>query len=122
MEQMVSNGGIKRPSDGKPVESIAFIQCAGSRDEDHLPYCSAVCCRVSLKQALYVRQQYPDAKVYIIYKDIRSPAQFERFYANVQEDEGVMLMTFPIVMTKSGWSIQCFATLKKTDHKSSSGQ
>jgi len=91
MEEMVSNGGIKRPSDGKPVDSVAFIQCAGSRDQDHLPYCSAVCCRVSLKQALYVREQYPDAKVFIIYKDVRSPAQFERFYAHVQEDDGVFL-------------------------------
>jgi quinone-modifying oxidoreductase subunit QmoB len=91
MEEMVANGGIKRPSDGKPPESVAFIQCAGSRDQDHLPYCSAVCCRVSLKQALYVRSQHPQAKVYVIYKDIRSPAQYERFYANVQEDEGVLL-------------------------------
>jgi quinone-modifying oxidoreductase subunit QmoB len=91
MEEMVSNGGIKRPSTGKPVESVTFIQCAGSRDQDHLPYCSAVCCRVSLKQAMYVRKQYPDAKVYIIYKDLRSPAQFELFYANVQDDEGIFL-------------------------------
>jgi quinone-modifying oxidoreductase subunit QmoB len=91
MEEMVSNGGIKRPSDGKPVGSVAFIQCAGSRDQDHLPYCSSVCCRVSLKQAIYVREQYPDAKVYVIYKDIRSPAQYERFYANVQQDDGILL-------------------------------
>ncbi len=91
MEEMVSNGGIKRPSDGKPVSSVAFIQCAGSRDQDHLPYCSAVCCRVSLKQAMYVREQHPDAKVYVIYKDIRSPAQYERFYANVQQDAGIFL-------------------------------
>jgi len=89
MEEMVSNGGIKRPSDGKEIESIAFIQCAGSRDQDHLPYCSAVCCRVSLKQALYVREQYPNAKIYVIYKDLRSPAQYERFYATVQEDDGI---------------------------------
>ncbi|MEJ2720703.1 MAG: hydrogenase iron-sulfur subunit [bacterium] len=91
MEEMTASGGIKRPSDGKPIRSIAFIQCAGSRDQDHLPYCSAVCCRVSLKQAMYVREQYPDAKIYIIYKDVRTPAQFERFYANVQEDDGVFL-------------------------------
>jgi quinone-modifying oxidoreductase subunit QmoB len=91
MEEMVSNGGIKRPSNGGSVESIAFIQCAGSRDQDHLPYCSSVCCRVSLKQAMYVRAQYPDAKIYVIYKDIRSPAQYERFYTNVQEDEAIFL-------------------------------
>ena len=91
MEKMVADGAMKRPSDGKPVESVAFIQCAGSRDQDHLPYCSAVCCRVSLKQAKYVREQYPNSKVYIIYKDIRTPAQFEAFYASVQEDEGIFL-------------------------------
>jgi quinone-modifying oxidoreductase subunit QmoB len=91
MEQMVSNGGIKRPSDGGSVESVTFIQCAGSRDQEHLPYCSSVCCRVSLKQVMYIRQQYPDAKIYVIYKDIRSPAQYERFYTNVQEDEGIFL-------------------------------
>jgi len=89
VEEMAANGGIKRPSDGKPIESIAFLQCAGSRDQDHLPYCSAVCCRVSLKQVKYVRAQYPDAKVYVIYKDVRSPQQFELFYADVQNDSNV---------------------------------
>jgi quinone-modifying oxidoreductase subunit QmoB len=89
MEDMVTSGEVKRPSDGKAIDSIAFIQCAGSRDQDHLPYCSAVCCRVSLKQAMYIREHYPDAKIYIIYKDLRSPAQYERFYAKAQEDEGI---------------------------------
>ena len=89
LEEMAANGGIKRPSDGKPIESVAFLQCAGSRDQEHLPYCSAVCCRVSLKQVRYIREQYPDAKVYVIYKDIRSPQQFEMFYADTQNDDNV---------------------------------
>ncbi len=91
MEQMVAEGKLVRPSDGKAPESVVFIQCAGSRDPDHLPYCSSVCCRVSLKQAMYVREQYPDASIYILYKDLRSPAQYERFYAHIQEDDGVFL-------------------------------
>jgi len=89
MEELAAKGELKRPSDGKPIDSIAFIQCAGSRDQEHLPYCSAVCCRVSLKQTFYIREQYPDAKIYVIYKDLRSPAQFEKFYAYVQNDEGI---------------------------------
>ncbi|MFH2050753.1 MAG: hydrogenase iron-sulfur subunit [bacterium] len=89
LEDMYKKGEIKRPSNGKPVESIVFLQCAGSRDQDHLPYCSAVCCRVSLKQVKYVRENYPDAKIYVIYKDVRSPQQFEQFYAAVQNDEAV---------------------------------
>jgi len=66
LEQMAAAGEIRRPSDGKPVEEVLFIQCAGSRDPDHLPYCSGVCCMASLKHARYIREQNPDAKVYII--------------------------------------------------------
>lgn len=91
METMVKAGGITRPSTGKAPESVAFIQCAGSRDQEHLPYCSAVCCRVSLKQAMYVRQQYPDAKIYVIYKDVRSPQQYELFYQQAQDDDAIFL-------------------------------
>lgn len=91
LEQTGFDGPVKRPSDGKPAKSIAFIQCAGSRDKDHLPYCSAVCCRVSLKQAKQVRDNNPDANVYILYKDLRAPAQYENFYKTVQQDPGIML-------------------------------
>ncbi len=97
VEEMTSNGGIKRPSDGGVPKSVAFIQCAGSRDQDHLPYCSAVCCRVSLKQAIYIREAYPDTHVYILYKDLRSPGQYELFYKNVQEDEGIFLTKGEVV-------------------------
>ncbi len=88
-EEMAKSGGIKCPSDGRKPKEVVFIQCAGSRDKEHLPYCSAVCCRVSLKQALYVRESDPDAKAIILYKDMRAPAQWEEFYKRVQEDEGV---------------------------------
>ncbi len=101
MEEMVANGGIKRP-DGGDIKSVAFIQCAGSRDQDHLPYCSAVCCRVSLKQAKYVLEQYPDAKVYILYKDMRTPAQFEIFYAKMQEEKNLFLTKGEVVGIEEG--------------------
>jgi quinone-modifying oxidoreductase subunit QmoB len=91
MEAMAKAGKIARPSDGKVPESVAFIQCAGSRDPEHLPYCSDFCCTASLKQALYVREQNPDAVAYILYKDIRTPGQTELFYKQVQSDPGVML-------------------------------
>lgn len=88
-EEMAKSGKIVRPSDGKPAKHVVFVQCAGSRDKDHLPYCSSVCCRVSMKQALYVREMDPDATAMILYKDIRSPSQWEDFYRRVQEDDGV---------------------------------
>ena len=80
-----TGGKIVRPSDGKVVKNIAFVQCAGSRDENHLPYCSGVCCMASLKQATYVIKQTPDAKVTMFYIDVRAMGKYEDFYANVQD-------------------------------------
>jgi quinone-modifying oxidoreductase subunit QmoA len=87
-----TGGRILRPTDGKEVESIAFVQCAGSRDENHLAYCSAVCCMASLKQATYVREQYPDARISIFFMDVRAPGRYEDFYQRVQQDEGLEVL------------------------------
>ena len=84
-----TRGKIVRPSDGKEVKRVAFVQCAGSRDVNHLPYCSAICCLSSLKETTYIRDQYPDAEVYIFYIDIRTPGTYEDFYRRVEEDEKV---------------------------------
>jgi quinone-modifying oxidoreductase, subunit QmoB len=89
MEEQLASGPPTRPSDGKPARRIAFIQCAGSRDKEHLPYCSAVCCRVSIKHALTVRELDPECEVYVLYKDIRTPGQYEDFYRRAQEDVGI---------------------------------
>lgn len=83
---------VKRKSNGDAVKSIAFIQCAGSRDENHLPYCSTVCCMSSLKEAALIRKNNPDANVYIIYKDIRTPGEYENFYRKMQDDEGIFMV------------------------------
>jgi quinone-modifying oxidoreductase subunit QmoA len=82
-----TEGNIVRPSDGREITKVGFVQCAGSRDENHLPYCSAVCCLASMKQATYVRERYPDAEIHLFYIDIRSPGRMEDFYTKVQEDE-----------------------------------
>ena len=91
MEEKLSAGEPLVTKDGKPVKKIAFIQCAGSRDENHLPYCSSVCCMVSLKQALFCREQDPESQMFIFYKDLRTPGQYEDFYKRVQDDEGTFL-------------------------------
>jgi len=92
LEAMVKDQGkITRPSDGKEVKSIAFIQCGGSRDKEHHSYCSSICCLTSLKQALYLREGDEDAKAYIFYEFMRTPGQYEDFYRRAQEDPGVFL-------------------------------
>jgi quinone-modifying oxidoreductase, subunit QmoA len=98
MERMASPNGptkgqVLRPSDDKAPESVAFVQCAGSRDENHLPYCSYICCMASLKQATYVRERYPEAKIYIFYIDLRAPGQrYEKFYQTIKEDPNVFFV------------------------------
>jgi quinone-modifying oxidoreductase subunit QmoB len=97
MEELIAAGAITRPSDGKPARRILFIQCAGSRDEDHLPHCSAVCCRVTIKQALVARKFDSEAEAYVLYKDIRAPGQYEEFYRTAQEDPGIFFTKAEVV-------------------------
>jgi quinone-modifying oxidoreductase subunit QmoA len=84
-----TEGKIIRPSNGEPVGKVALIQCAGSRDHNHLPYCSMICCLASLKHAAYVREQHEDAKVDIYYIDIRAHDKMSQFYERVRNDENI---------------------------------
>ncbi|MCB1785700.1 MAG: CoB--CoM heterodisulfide reductase iron-sulfur subunit A family protein [Gammaproteobacteria bacterium] len=84
-----TGGKILRPSDGKEAKNVAFIQCAGSRDRNHLYHCSRICCMASLKQTHYVVDAYDDAKVTIYYIDIRAIDRFEDFYARVRAMDNV---------------------------------
>ena len=87
-----TGGKLLRPSDGKEAKNIAFIQCAGSRDRNHLTHCSRICCMASLKQSTYLTEAYGDdeaAKATIYYIDIRAIDRFEDFYKKVQDDPKV---------------------------------
>lgn len=94
LEQLAkaANGGpIKRPSDGKEVKKVIFVQCAGQRSdkEGHLNYCSGHCCLTSIKQAMYFKDQNPDIETDILFTDLRTPgAPGEDFYRSGQ-DKGV---------------------------------
>jgi len=88
-----TGGKLVRPSDGKEAKNVAFIQCAGSRDRNHLKHCSRICCMASLKQSTYVREKYADdASVSIYYIDIRAIDRFEDFYKKVQADPKVQFI------------------------------
>jgi len=88
-EELAKNNNISRPSDNKKADKILFIQCAGSRDEKHLPYCSTYCCATTLKHAKYARDMNKDSTVFIIYKDIRTPGMYEHFYQEIQKDDHI---------------------------------
>ncbi|MDA1090857.1 MAG: CoB--CoM heterodisulfide reductase iron-sulfur subunit A family protein [Proteobacteria bacterium] len=94
MERLAAHNGptggkILRPSNGEPAKKVALIQCAGSRDTNHLAYCSRICCLGSLKHAAYLREQYADAEVDIYYIDIRAHDKLEAFYQKVKDDDRV---------------------------------
>jgi heterodisulfide reductase subunit A2 len=79
-------GRLIRPSDGQPPKSMAIIQCVGSRDKRFNEYCSGFCCMYSIKNALLLKQMYPDMDLTIFYMDIRTPAKgYEEFYNRARE-------------------------------------
>ncbi len=90
MERLLAPHGpynrMLRPSDGKEPESIAFIQCAGSRDLSMgIEYCSRICCMYSIKQAMLLSGALPLADLTIYYMDIRAFGKgYEQFYQNAQ--------------------------------------
>ena len=95
-----TKGRILRPADGKEIRHVAFCQCAGQRDENHLPYCSRVCCLASLKQALLVREQYPRARISIYYIDLRAFGRNESLLARVREDASIRLIRGKVAKVK----------------------
>jgi len=94
MERLASpdgptGGKILCPGTGKPPKRVAMIQCAGSRDLNHLAYCSMICCLASLKHAAYIREQLPEAEIDIYYIDIRAHDKMTSFYERVKRDAKV---------------------------------
>ena len=88
-----TGGKILRPSDGKEAKNIAFIQCAGSRDHNHLKHCSRICCMATLKQTRYVLDALADeANVSIYYIDIRAIDRIDDFYQQVKANKNVTLI------------------------------
>lgn len=87
LAKTANGGAIKRPSDGKEVKSVVFVQCVGQRSdqEGHLSYCSGHCCMTSVKQAMYFKDANPDVDAMVLYTELRMPgAGGEDFYRNGQ--------------------------------------
>ena len=82
-------GHIKRPSDGELPKRIAFLQCIGSRDQDH-PYCSSVCCMAATKEALIAKEHHPELDIHIFLMDLRAYSKgYLDYYNRARENYGV---------------------------------
>jgi quinone-modifying oxidoreductase subunit QmoB len=113
MEELAANGKIVRPSDGAPVNSVAFLDCADESVEHPFQYSSYVPSLVTLKQAQYLRESNPDGKAYLFYENMRTPGQYEKYYEAMQNDPGVFLSKGSVVGV-SGNGSQLTVELKDT--------
>jgi len=85
-----TGGKIIKPSTGKEPKKVVFVQCAGSRDKNHMPYCSSICCMYTAKHALLYKHAVHDGEAYIFYIDIRATGKgYEEFIARVMEEERI---------------------------------
>jgi heterodisulfide reductase subunit A len=84
-----TGGEIIRPSNKKPARRIVMIQCVGSRDRRWNPWCSSICCMISLKHAMLIKSAYPDADVSICYIDIRTTGREHEYYYERAREMGI---------------------------------
>ncbi|MBU0567572.1 hydrogenase iron-sulfur subunit [bacterium] len=68
---------------------VVIITCVGSRDENHLPYCSSICCFLGLKEAKLIKDTFPSTEVYLCYIDMRAYGEFEQLYSILRKVHGV---------------------------------
>jgi heterodisulfide reductase subunit A len=123
MERLLAPHGpymrVIRPSDGKEPDSIAYVQCAGSRDKTlDVPYCSRVCCMYAIKQAMLLSGALPLADITIYYMDIRAFGKgYEQFYQNAKA-MGVEFVKGKIAKIEQGDNQ--YVTLRYEDQESGS--
>jgi len=79
-------GELIRPSDGEHPRRLAIINCVGSRDKRFNPWCSNFCCMYAIKNAVLLKQTYPDMDITIYFMDIRTPSKgYEEFYDRARQ-------------------------------------
>ena len=85
-------GHLKRPSDGKRPIKVLFINCVGSRDVKKNPWCSVICCNLSLKNSKLIKSEYPDSQILCTYIDIRACGKDYEEYYRRSRDAGIIFV------------------------------
>ena len=98
LEESLAEGTFDFPGD-KPG-TVVMIQCVESRTQEH-PYCSRVCCSQAIKNAITIKTRYPEANVYIIYRDIRTYGLREKYYQRAR-DLGVLFLCYDLEPDENG--------------------
>ena len=92
LEAMLADSKLTLPSGKGDPKRVVIVQCAGSRDPEHLPYCSGECCGATLKQVAVIHREFPEVECVVVYRDMRTPGQLEHFYEAVQEQENTLFL------------------------------
>jgi heterodisulfide reductase subunit A len=99
LERMLSatgpyGGMVLRPSDGKVVKKIGFIQCVGSRDRSiGNPYCSSVCCMFAIKEAVIAQEHNPGLEATLFFMDMRAfGKEFDDYYIRAEKEHGIRFL------------------------------
>ncbi len=97
-------------TDPRKLKQVVFIQCASAGDEEILKYCSRTCCTQSVKNAIRIKEENPDAQVYILFRDMRTYGFYEQYYKRARE-MGVYFIQYtgpqrPEVVTGSDGSVR----------------
>ncbi len=84
-----TNGEVIKPSDRKPAKRIVMVQCVGSRDRRWNPWCSSICCMISLKHAMLIKSADPDVDVTVCYIDVRTTGREHEYYYERAREMGI---------------------------------
>jgi len=98
LEESLADGTLDLP-EGRPA-TVVMIQCVDSRNEEH-PYCSRVCCSHAIKNAIALKEQSPEANVFVLYRDIRTYGLRERYYQQARE-LGVVFIRYDLEPGEDG--------------------
>lgn len=88
LEQHLKNGQLKKP------ETVVMIQCVGAREEKGRTYCSRICCMTALKNALLIKELYPDTEVYILYRDLQTYGTHYEDWLRKAQSQGIKFVKF----------------------------
>ncbi len=114
LDAMLAAGQLARPSDGREPKRIVFVQCAGSRTVDHLPYCSGECCATTMRQVVMLGRDFPGIETTVVYRDVRTPGQLEHLYQAAQEQPGAFFIRATVKSIEATTDGRVSITLEET--------